>query len=111
MFFWFDLGVSLLWTIGSAINWYLYTDHSQPELENDPAKKKEHDRVFEMEKYVSISVLVVLNLAHIYFAYVVTRFYKAMMYRSTYSKVATENIDLEERSNETNNSTSKAALD
>ncbi|CAO3698683.1 unnamed protein product [Rhizopus stolonifer] len=100
MFFWLDSFVSILWTIWAGMSWYVYTDHSLPELENDPEKKEEHDRVFEMEKYVSIAVLVTLNVVHIYFAFVVTRFYKAMIHRSNYTKVATESIDLEERSNE-----------
>ncbi|PHZ14053.1 uncharacterized protein RHIMIDRAFT_278099 [Rhizopus microsporus ATCC 52813] len=100
MFFWLDSFISIIWTIHTGITWYIYTDHSLPELENDPAKKEEHDRVFDMEKYVGIAVLVALNLIHLYFAFIVTRFYKAMIHKSNYTKVPTEQIDLEERSNE-----------
>ncbi|KAG1341682.1 hypothetical protein G6F62_005009 [Rhizopus arrhizus] len=109
MFFWLDSFVSILWTIWAGIAWYMYTDHSLPELENDPIKKDEHDRAFRMEKYVSIAVLVALNLVHLYFAFVITRFYKAMIHRSNYTKVATENIDLEDRSTEIQSQ--KQALD
>ncbi|KAI8081812.1 uncharacterized protein B0P05DRAFT_538145 [Gilbertella persicaria] len=102
MFFWLDCLVSLISTIWFAVNWFVYTDHSSPELADDPEKSAEHDRAFKMESQVSIAVLIVLRLAHFYFAYVVTRYYK-LINRSHYSKLPTaETIDLEDtsRSNE-----------
>ncbi|EPB90656.1 hypothetical protein PS15m_005495 [Mucor circinelloides] len=95
MIFWLDCFVSLITTVWFAVTWFVYTDHSLPELADDPEKLAEHDRVFRMESQVSIAVLVVLRLVHFYFALIVTRYYKAIN-RISYSKVSTENIDLED---------------
>jgi hypothetical protein len=82
MFFWLDSFISIIWTIHTGITWYIYTDHSLPELENDPAKKEEHDRVFDMEKHVGIAVLVALNLIHVSIVYKMVHydlFFKALL--------------------------------
>jgi hypothetical protein len=65
MFFWFDCFISVISTIWFAVAWYVYTDHSLPEIENDPAKKAEYDRLFDMEKRVSIAFLIILRLVHV----------------------------------------------
>ncbi|GAA5814235.1 hypothetical protein MFLAVUS_007729 [Mucor flavus] len=99
IFFWLDCFVSVFSTIWFGVSWFLYTDHSLTELANDPEKMAEHDRIFKMESQVSIAVLVVLRLIHFYFAMVVTRYYKGVNSKSNYSKLATDNIDLEETAN------------
>lgn len=122
MIYWLDCVVSLISTIWFAVTWFVYTDHSLPELADDPEKLAEHDRVFKMESQVSILVLVILRLIHVsvakcfktqyrmldanasslplqfYFAFVVTRYYKNIASKPNYSKVSTnENaIDLED---------------
>lgn len=65
MIFWLDCLVSLITTVWFAVTWFVYTDHSLPELADDPEKLAEHDRVFRMESQVSIAVLVVLRLVHV----------------------------------------------
>ncbi|KAI8879365.1 hypothetical protein K501DRAFT_226807 [Backusella circina FSU 941] len=95
MFFWFDCFISVISTIWFAVAWYVYTDHSLPEIENDPVRKAEYDRLFDMEKRVSIAFLVILRLVHFYFALVVTRYYKSLNKVSGYSKL-NESIDLED---------------
>ncbi|KAI9475653.1 MAG: hypothetical protein EXX96DRAFT_574092 [Benjaminiella poitrasii] len=96
MFFWLDCFFSLITTIWFAVTWFVFTDHSLPELADDPEKLAEHDRVFKMESQVSIAVLVILRLIHFYFTYVVTRYYK-LINRLNYSRLSTnENIDLED---------------
>lgn len=52
-------------TMVFAIKWYVYTDHSLPELANDPVKQREHDEVFRMEGIVSVVMLVTLRMVHV----------------------------------------------
>ncbi|KAI9314975.1 Inositolphosphorylceramide synthase subunit Kei1-domain-containing protein [Dichotomocladium elegans] len=87
IFYWLDCIVSAITTAIFAIKWYVYTDHSLPELAGDPAKQKEHDDVFRMEGIVSVVMLVVLYLVHIYFAVVLTMYYRTLG-RQQYSKLA-----------------------
>ncbi|KAI9354717.1 hypothetical protein BD770DRAFT_324588 [Pilaira anomala] len=96
MIFWLDCFVSVFSTIWFGVTWFLYTDHSLAELADDPEKMAEYDRLFKMESRVSIAVLVILRLVHFYFAVVVTRYYKGVNSKSSYSRV--DNIDLEETS-------------
>ncbi|KAI8997524.1 hypothetical protein BDB01DRAFT_42932 [Pilobolus umbonatus] len=96
MFFWYDCLVSIASTIWFAVSWYLYTDHSLPEKDVDPSKKEKYERAFLMETYISLFILLLLRIVHIYFAFVVTRYYKNVMSKSNYSRVSTENIDLED---------------
>ena len=65
IFYWFDCIVSAATTMVFAVKWYVYTDHSLPELADDPAKQREHDEVFRMEGIVSITLLVCLRLVHV----------------------------------------------
>lgn len=76
MIFWLDCFVSLITTVWFAVTWFVYTDHSLPELADDPEKLAEHDRVFRMESQVSIAVLVVLRLVHVSFVLVARRHVK-----------------------------------
>ncbi|KAI8370998.1 Inositolphosphorylceramide synthase subunit Kei1-domain-containing protein [Blakeslea trispora] len=111
MFFLLDCLVSVVSTIWFAVNWFVYTDHSLPELTDNPEKLAEHDRVFEMESKVSIAVLVILRFVHFYFAYVVIRYYK-LINRAHYSKLPTqETIDLEDTSNRSSEPSPKPAQD
>ncbi|KAI8388767.1 Inositolphosphorylceramide synthase subunit Kei1-domain-containing protein [Radiomyces spectabilis] len=64
-FYWVDCVVSTATTILFAVKWYVLTDHSLPELADDPVKLKEHDDVFRMESTVSILILVILRLVHV----------------------------------------------
>jgi hypothetical protein len=65
MVFWLDCLVSSISTIWFAVMWFIYTDHSLPELADDPEKLAEHDRVFKMESQVSIAVLIILRFVHV----------------------------------------------
>lgn len=65
MIFWLDCFFSLVSTVWNSIEWFVNTDHSLPELADDPEKLAEHDRVFKMESEVSIFVLIVLRLVHV----------------------------------------------
>lgn len=64
MVFWLDCLVSSVSTIWFAVTWFVYTDHSLPELADDPEKLAAHDRAFKMESQVSIAVLIVLRAVH-----------------------------------------------
>ncbi|KAI8076475.1 uncharacterized protein B0P05DRAFT_472320 [Gilbertella persicaria] len=75
MFYWFDFVVSTITTVYFAIQWFVYTDHSLAELENDPEGKKQHDDSFKAESIVSIVLLCLFRLIHLYFAYVLTSYY------------------------------------
>lgn len=74
MFYWFDCAVSLFTTILFALRWYVYTDHSLPELADDPVKQREHDQSFQMEVVVSIALLVILRLVHVSSLFIVLEF-------------------------------------
>ncbi|KAL1936376.1 hypothetical protein VTP01DRAFT_510 [Rhizomucor pusillus] len=87
MFYWVDCLISLVTTILFAVRWFVYTDHSLPELANDPVKQQEHDQSFQMEGFVSIALLAILRLVHFYFAIVLTYFYKTLG-KARYSKLA-----------------------
>ncbi|KAI7858796.1 Inositolphosphorylceramide synthase subunit Kei1-domain-containing protein [Circinella umbellata] len=89
IFYWVDCLISIITTTVFAVKWYVYTDHSLPELANDPVKQQEHDDVFRMEGVVSIIVLVALRMVHIYFAVVLTSYYKSIG-RAHYSKLAAQ---------------------
>lgn len=65
MVFWLDCFISSISTIWFAVSWFVYTDHSLPEIADDPEKLAEHDRVFQLESRVSIAVLVILRLIHV----------------------------------------------
>ncbi|SAM05874.1 hypothetical protein [Absidia glauca] len=86
IFYWVDCVISTATTVWFATKWYAFTDHSLPELADDLVKQKEHDDVFRMESMVSISLLVVLRLIHVYFAYVITCYYRSIGHR--YSKLS-----------------------
>ncbi|KAI7884444.1 uncharacterized protein EV154DRAFT_26970 [Mucor mucedo] len=100
MMFWLDCVVSLFSTIWFGVTWFVYTDHSLSDSSaKDPEALAEHERLFKMESQVSIAVLVLLRLIHFYFAIIVTRYYKAVNSKLSYSRVASDNIDLEETTN------------
>ncbi|ORX49832.1 hypothetical protein DM01DRAFT_1325379 [Hesseltinella vesiculosa] len=84
MFYWLDCLVSTASTIWFATKWYVFTDHSLPDL--DPIQQNEHDNVFQMESMVSIFFLAVLRLIHIYFALIITSYYRNMGHR--YAKIS-----------------------
>ncbi|CAO3596573.1 unnamed protein product [Absidia cylindrospora] len=86
IFYWVDCLISIATTIWFATKWYAFTDHSLPELADDLVKQKEHDDVFRMESIVSICVLVVLRLVHVYFAFVITSYYRSLGHQ--YSKLS-----------------------
>lgn len=65
MFYWLDCFVSAVTTTIFAVKWYVYTDHSLPELADDPSKQQEHDDDFRMESIVSIIMLVGLRMVHV----------------------------------------------
>ncbi|KAI7901206.1 uncharacterized protein BX663DRAFT_515255 [Cokeromyces recurvatus] len=110
MFFWLDCFLSLITTIWFSVSWFVFTDHSLPELADDPEKLAEYNRLFKMESRVSIAVLIVLRLIHFYFTYVVTRYYK-LINRLTYSRLSTnEDIDLEDTISSGRNITEQAVL-
>ncbi|ORZ26032.1 hypothetical protein BCR42DRAFT_315831 [Absidia repens] len=88
IFYWVDCIISTVTTIWFATKWYAFTDHSLPELEDDLMKQKEHDDVFRMESIVSICLLVILRLIHVYFAFVITSYYRSLGHR--YSKLSIE---------------------
>ncbi|KAI8136743.1 Inositolphosphorylceramide synthase subunit Kei1-domain-containing protein [Fennellomyces sp. T-0311] len=89
IFYWADCLLSMISTTLFAVKWYVYTDHSLPELADDPVKQQQHDDVFRMESIVSIIMLVVLRMVHIYFAIVLTSYYKSVG-RAQYSKLAAQ---------------------
>lgn len=79
MFYWVDFLVGTATTIYLAIQWFLYTDHSLPDLADSPAEKQQHDDTFKAESIVSIVFLIMIRLAHvslfiIVFLYVLTPF-------------------------------------
>ncbi|KAG0173957.1 hypothetical protein DFQ28_001539 [Apophysomyces sp. BC1034] len=78
IYFWIDCLVCLGTTVWFAVKWFMFTDHSLPELADDILKQQEHDEMFRMESIVSITLLAVLRLIHIYFAVVVTTYYKSL---------------------------------
>ncbi|CDS13019.1 hypothetical protein LRAMOSA05203 [Lichtheimia ramosa] len=87
MFYWLDCFVSAVTTTIFAVKWYVYTDHSLPELADDPSKQQEHDDDFRMESIVSIIMLVGLRMVHVYFAIVLTVYYRSLG-KARYSKLA-----------------------
>ncbi|CAO3670904.1 unnamed protein product [Rhizopus stolonifer] len=87
--YWIDLLISTLMTVYFAIQWFEYTDHSLPELADDPQKKKEHDDVFKIESIVSVIILCFIRFTQIYFAYLVTHYYKSLS-KTQYSKITAQ---------------------
>ncbi|KAI8973547.1 hypothetical protein BDF20DRAFT_823192 [Mycotypha africana] len=89
MFYWIDFIISTLSTVYFAIQWFVYTDHSLPDLDGKPEQQVEHDASFKMESIVSIVILCIVRLIHLYFAYVVTCYYISLN-QSHYSKLAAD---------------------
>ncbi|KAI8879462.1 hypothetical protein K501DRAFT_325515 [Backusella circina FSU 941] len=89
LFYWLDFLISNITTIYFAVQWFVYTDHSLPELENDPEGKLQHDETFRAESIVSIVCLCVIRITHFYFAYILTSYYVSMG-QSQYSKLAAQ---------------------
>ncbi|KAI7894244.1 uncharacterized protein EV154DRAFT_415355, partial [Mucor mucedo] len=85
-FYWADFLVSTTTTIYLALQWFLYTDHSLPELADKPDETQQHDDTFRAESIVSIVILCLLRLTHFYFAFVLTNYYFSLG-QSHYSKV------------------------
>ena len=52
-------------TIIFSIQWFVYTDHSLPDLADQPDKVEEHDVAFHTEKIVSIAILCILRIVHV----------------------------------------------
>jgi diacylglycerol kinase len=48
-----------------AVQWFAYTDHSLPELSNDPKGKLQHDEAFRIESVVSIVCLCIIRVIHV----------------------------------------------
>jgi hypothetical protein len=65
MFYWIDFIVSTCINIYLAIQWFIYTDHSLPDLANDPELKQQHDDTFQAESIVSIIFLCLIRLTHV----------------------------------------------
>lgn len=68
------------------MQWFVYTDHSLPELSNDPQGKQQHDEAFRIESIVSIVCLSLIRVFHFYFAYVITCYYVSIG-KTQYSKL------------------------
>ncbi|KAI7871205.1 Inositolphosphorylceramide synthase subunit Kei1-domain-containing protein [Spinellus fusiger] len=88
-FYWVDCALSLVTTSLFAIRWFMYTDHSAMELALDSTQQQEYKAMFRMESMVSIGILVVLRLVHIYFAIVLTVYYRSLRL-NYYSQLSTE---------------------
>lgn len=56
-------------TIYLAIQWFLYTDHNLPELQDKPELKKQHDDSFKIESIVSIIFLSLIRVFHVIIVY------------------------------------------
>lgn len=65
MFYWVDFFVGTATTIYFAIQWFLYTDHSLPDLADSPAEKQQHDDTFKAESIVSIVFLILIRFIHV----------------------------------------------
>ncbi|KAI8970507.1 hypothetical protein BDB01DRAFT_731792 [Pilobolus umbonatus] len=88
-FYWIDMLVSTTTTIIFSIQWFVFTDHSLPELADQPEKLREHDSSFNSEKIVSIVILCLLRIIHVYFACIMTA-YASSLGKSHYSKLASD---------------------
>ncbi|KAI8647354.1 Inositolphosphorylceramide synthase subunit Kei1-domain-containing protein [Parasitella parasitica] len=86
LLYWVDFIVSTITTIVFSVQWFIYTDHSLPELENDPEQKQQHDDSFRAESIVSIVILCLVRFIHLYFAHVITCYY-VFMGKTRYSKM------------------------
>ncbi|KAK4510482.1 uncharacterized protein ATC70_004912 [Mucor velutinosus] len=86
LFYWIDFTISTITTIVFSVQWFVYTDHSLPDLEDNPEEKQQHDDSFKAESIVSIVILCLVRLVHLYFAYVITCYYVSMG-KTHYSKM------------------------
>ncbi|GAN07218.1 hypothetical protein MAM1_0153c06711 [Mucor ambiguus] len=86
LFYWIDFIISTITTIVFSVQWFVYTDHSLPDLEDSPEEKQQHDDSFKAESIVSIVILCLVRLVHLYFAYVLTCYYVSMS-KTHYSKM------------------------
>lgn len=66
MFYWVDFLVGTGTTIYFAIQWFLYTDHSLPDLADSPEEKQQHDDTFKAESIVSIVFLILIRFIHVW---------------------------------------------
>ncbi|KAG2230393.1 hypothetical protein INT48_004204 [Thamnidium elegans] len=87
LFYWGDFVISTMTTIYLAIQWFLYTDHSLPELAGKLEETQQHDDTFRAESIVSIVFLGLIRVTHFYFAIVLTQYYYSLG-KTQYSKVA-----------------------
>ncbi|KAL9557725.1 hypothetical protein PS6_001657 [Mucor atramentarius] len=86
LFYWIDFTISTITTIVFSVQWFAYTDHSLPDVEDNPEQKQQHDDSFKAESIVSIVILCLVRLTHLYFAYVITCYYVSMG-KTHYSKM------------------------
>jgi hypothetical protein len=68
MFYWIDFLVGTATTIYLAIQWFLYTDHSLPDLANNPEETQQNDDTFKAESIVSIIFLCLIRITHVKFS-------------------------------------------
>lgn len=65
MFYWIDFTISTITTIVFSVQWFVYTDHSLPDVEDNPEQKQQHDDSFKAESIVSIVILCLVRLIHV----------------------------------------------
>ncbi|KAG2187557.1 hypothetical protein INT44_005246 [Umbelopsis vinacea] len=81
IFYWADLVSNAVLTALFSIRWFVFTDHSLPESAEDQISEEEHEKSFAMEGAVSIAILVILWLVHVYFGFVLTSYYHSLKTR------------------------------
>ncbi|KAL0074583.1 hypothetical protein J3Q64DRAFT_1649080, partial [Phycomyces blakesleeanus] len=87
IFYWVDCLVSTATTLMFAIKWFVYTDHSLPSNASDTLTQEDYDAMFRMEGMVSVTILAILRVVHIYFAIVLSIYYRTLS-KTQYSKLA-----------------------
>ncbi|RCH92226.1 hypothetical protein CU097_010399 [Rhizopus azygosporus] len=86
IFYWIDFVIGSLMTVYFAFQWFIFTDHSLPEIADDVDKTRQHDDIFKTESIVSITILCVIRMVQIYFACIITEYYLSLN-KIKYSKI------------------------
>ncbi|KAG2176149.1 hypothetical protein INT43_005382, partial [Umbelopsis isabellina] len=82
LFYWFDLILNAVAAALFSVRWFVFTDHSLPDNADDGITEEQHEQLFKMESSVSIVILVILWLVHVYFGFVLTSYYTYMKRRN-----------------------------
>lgn len=65
IFYWIDFVIGSLMTVYFAFQWFIFTDHSLPEIADDVDKTRQHDDIFKTESIVSITILCVIRMVQV----------------------------------------------